>query len=260
VPGAELLECRNLLRLVRMVKGAPEIGVLRRAAAVNERAAVAATAALHDGNSTGSLSQRFRVAVAEAGALFDHCTPTIAGMSFVAADAHVFADQETFALDVGCSVEGYYADAQFTVALTPSAAAAVAGPFDVIRHCVLDVGLALARAGTRASVIHHAMADFLSQEGVAAFPTGHGLGLEFRDYPILVADSGLRIHDECVDREADVALEVDMVLNVEATALLAGAAVGCEVTCVVTDGDPLLLSPEDRAIRICRGVQGQRSA
>jgi Xaa-Pro aminopeptidase len=100
------------------------------------------------------------------------------------------------------------------------------------------------------------MASFLSQERVAAFPSGHGVGLEYRDYPIVVPDTGLRISDECVDRKADLPLEIGMVLNVEATAFLAGgSAVGCEVTCLVTSGDPLLLSPEDRSLRISKGLR-----
>jgi hypothetical protein len=65
---------------------------------------------------------------------------------------------------------------------------------------VIDIGLATALPGARASAIHQATADLLSQEGVAAFPSGHGVGLEYRDYPILVPDTGLCI-DECVDRE-----------------------------------------------------------
>jgi Xaa-Pro dipeptidase len=44
---------------------------------------------------------------------------------------------------------------------------------------------------------------------------GHGLGLEVRDYPIIVADTGMRIRDDCVDVPADLPFEPRMVVNLE---------------------------------------------
>jgi len=35
-------------------------------------------------------------------------------------------------------------------------------------------------------------------------PYGHGLGLEIREYPILVANNGLRITDDCVDVRSEL--------------------------------------------------------
>jgi len=60
------------------------------------------------------------------------------------------------------------------------------------------------------------MTDFLARHGITAcFPHGHGLGLELRDYPIIVPDTGLRISDDCVDLPADLPLEPGMVINLE---------------------------------------------
>jgi Xaa-Pro aminopeptidase len=50
----------------------------------------------------------------------------------------------------------------------------------------------------------------------AAFPHGHGLGLEPREYPILVDDNSLRIQDGCIDLPSDLPLEEGMVINLEA--------------------------------------------
>ena len=64
----------------------------------------------------------------------------------------------------------------------------------------------------------------LSAHGVtASFPHGHGLGLEVRDYPILVSNNGLRIQDDCVDISSDLIIEVDMVINLEASISCPGA-------------------------------------
>ena len=50
------------------------------------------------------------------------------------------------------------------------------------------------------------------------------MGLEVRDYPILVADNGARIFDDCVDVSSDLSLEADMVINLEAMVFMPGVA------------------------------------
>jgi Xaa-Pro aminopeptidase len=105
------------------------------------------------------------------------------------------------------------------------------------------------RPGVRASAVHHAMADHLAARGITAvFPHGHGLGLELRDYPILVPATGLRIADECVDVDSDLELEPGMVVNLEASVFIAGvASVEVEITTVVTDGGARPFVPQDRS-------------
>ena len=248
LPEAELLDCHNLLRLIRMVKSPAEIELLRRAAALSERAGGDAARTLRRGESSADLAQRYRAAVSAGGADFDHATPTAGGMSFTGTGAHTFQPGETFAFDVGCCLDGYYADTQLTVAVERTPPAAVLECYEVVRHCVVDVGIAAMRVGVPASSVQLAMAEFLAAEGAQAFATGHGLGLEFRDYPILVPGSGLRIRDDCVDMDGDLLLETGMVLNVEATMFMAGfAAVGCEVTCVLDHEGAAALTPQDRS-------------
>ena len=82
----------------------------------------------------------------------------------------------------------------------------------------------------------------------ASFPHGHGIGLEVRDYPILVPDKGGRIADECVDEAADLPLEAGMVLNLEAMIFAPGrASLHMEQSFVVeADGNRPLVE-QDRA-------------
>ena len=60
------------------------------------------------------------------------------------------------------------------------------------------------------------MAQIMREASLDAFPHGHGLGLEMRDYPILVPDTGLRIRDNFVDLPADLTIEEGMVIDLEA--------------------------------------------
>ena len=88
------------------------------------------------------------------------------------------------------------------------------------------------------------MRTYLAEHGITAcFAHGHSFGLEVRDYPIIVEDSGLRLHDDCIDVPADLPLEIDMVINLEAPLYLSGAAsLHLEQTFLVTaaGGQPLV--------------------
>ena len=60
------------------------------------------------------------------------------------------------------------------------------------------------------------MAAVASTSGLrGSSPHGHGVGLEVRDYPILVPSNRRRIRDGTVDVTADVPLEPGMVINLE---------------------------------------------
>ena len=103
--------------------------------------------------------------------------------------------------------------------------------------------------GGRSSAVPAAMWAAREQRGIAvSFPHGHGVGLEVRDYPILVADTGLRIRDDCVDELADLPLEEKMVLNMEAMVFALGeASVHIEQSFVVGSEGAEPLVEQDRS-------------
>ena len=71
----------------------------------------------------------------------------------------------------------------------------------------------MVRPGVKSSEVRAVMWDTLNARGITAtFPHGHGMGLEVRDYPIIVADNGLRISDDCVDVASDLPFEENMVI------------------------------------------------
>jgi Xaa-Pro dipeptidase len=236
LPHARLLDCTNLLRLARMVKSDRELELLARSADVNERAGVEAAKSASPGMSVRDLSMRFLAAVAREGSEFDHFSPGILGVGLSSSTSYVLEPDAVFCLDFG-SVHGrYFSDAGITIALADPPRP-IAERYGALRDCIPGVGVEAMRPGVRASAVHHAMADALADRGITAvFPHGHGLGLELRDYPILVPDTGLRIRDDCVDVPADLELEPGMVINLEGTIWVPGvASVEVEVTSLVTE-------------------------
>ena len=72
VPHADVCDCSDLLRLIRMVKSPEEIVRLRRAAEIAEQSAQDALSTSRRGVHTCEVAQYYRRRVAEQGADFDH--------------------------------------------------------------------------------------------------------------------------------------------------------------------------------------------
>jgi Xaa-Pro aminopeptidase len=102
------------------------------------------------------------------------------------------------------------------------------------------------------------MREALADRGITrSYPHGHGLGVEVRDYPILVPDASGVIRDECIEIGADLPLEPNMVVNLEAAVLTLGVrSVHCEQSFVVTDAGARLLVTQDRTAPLVVGGPG----
>ena len=243
LPQAQVLDCSNLLRYIRAVKTADEIGRLRRAAQISEAAATASLAEAAPGVSLAQLSRSYRAQVAQDGADFDHFALGIDGVGIATEPAHQLADGAVMYVDFGCRWRSCYSDSGLTLALGPLPAE-LQRRYDALRACI-DAGVAMLRPGRRASQAHGAMQRVIDGSEIrVAAPHGHGLGLEVRDYPVIVADNGLHLRDDCIDIPADLPLETNMVVNLEASSFLAGeASLHIEETFLITAGGPEALSP-----------------
>jgi Xaa-Pro dipeptidase len=235
LPHAWLGDCSALLGLVRAVKTPQELELLRRAAEIGERAAFSAFATLCPGGSLADAVAHFRAAVAADGAAFDHFAAAIGGLSLTTVGDHAFAAGDCLCVDFGCISEGYFSDSAATFALGEPPTEALADYAGLLE--AVDAGIGVVAPGVRASAVQARMAEVIAEHGIVCDPpTGHGLGLEVRDWPILIPDAGARITDDCVDVEFDLPLEPGMVINLEISAFRPGlAAVEVERTVVVTE-------------------------
>lgn len=253
LPAAQIKDCSSLIRLVRMVKTWDEIGRLTRSAQINERAALASLGQARPGQPLRQLAEVYRAGAAAQGADFDHFAFGVRGLGIATETGYALSGDDVLYVDFGCVYRGCFSDSGTTLALR-----ALTGELNrrhVALHAAVEAGAHTLRPGVRASSVAAAMSAELRARGVSgSFPHGHGLGLEVRDYPILVADNGLRIRDGCVDEPSDLRLEADMVLNLEAPLFMPGiGSLHVEQSFVVTDGGSRPLVPQQRA-RPLRGA------
>ncbi|MDE0079557.1 MAG: M24 family metallopeptidase, partial [Caldilineaceae bacterium] len=152
----------------------------------------------------------------------------------------------------GCIYRYCFSDSGTTLAMG-ELTAELSRRFAALRVC-MDAGEEAMRPGAKASTVAGAMVEALHERGItASFPHGHGVGLEVRDYPVLVPDNGLRVKDDCVDQPSDLTLEADMVLNLEAPLFMPGVgSLHSEQSYVVTPqgSRPLLDQQRERPVLI----------
>ena len=246
LPKGQIKDCSNLSRLIRMVKTEDELSRLIRSAEISETAAMEALALARPGNPIADVIEHYRQQISKEGADFDHFAFGMRGLGLATEPDYILTDDDILYVDFGCIYEGYFSDSGTTLTMREPSAALI-DRHRALRECV-EAGVEEMIPGAKASAAQAAMWETLNAHGItASSPHGHGLGLEVRDYPIIVADNGQRIHDDCVDSPSDLPLEVDMVLNLEAMISMPGVgSLHIEKSFVVTPNGSRPLIPHDR--------------
>ena len=132
------------------------------------------------------------------GADFDHFAFGVRGLGMSTEPNYALVEDDVLFVDFGCIFQHYFSDSGTTLALRESPAV-LRERHAALRACIV-AGVEAIRPGVTASAVLAALRETLDAHGITtSFPHGHGLGLEVRDYPIIVADNGLSIRDGCVD-------------------------------------------------------------
>ena len=246
LPKAQIKDCSNLIRLVRMVKTEDELSRLTRSAEISETAAMEALAFARPGQPIADVVQHYRQQIARDGADFDHFAFGVRGLGLATEPNYLLTDDDILYVDFGCIYEGCFSDSGTTLTMRKPSAT-LSNRHIALQECV-EAGVEEMAPGAKASAAQAAMWETLNAHGItASSPHGHGLGLEVRDYPIIVADNGQWIHDDCIDLPSDLPLEVNMVLNLEAMILMPGVgSLHIEKSFLVTPSGSRPLIPQDR--------------
>jgi Xaa-Pro aminopeptidase len=251
LPAAELLDCSNLLRLLRAVKSEDEINRLRRAAEISEVAVMEALQAAGPGVLMSDLIGRYRAAIAQMGADFDHFAYAPRGMGIATEPDYELTSDDVMYVDFGCK-HRYVCSDSGTTLVVDEWTKELERLFLFVRDS-MDAGIRALRPGVRSSTVQREMQEAMAERGVSiSYPHGHSLGLAIRDYPILTPATGLPIRDDVIDVSSDLALEPNMVINLEAPILMFGlGSVHVEQTFLISErgAEPLISQERSRPVR-----------
>ena len=247
LPQALIKDCSNLIRLIRMVKSREELARLELAAAIAEHSAIETFEMARPGMDLKRLIENYRAGLAARGADFDHFSFGFRGLGIGTESSYHLSEDDVLYIDFACVYQHYFGDSGATLALkkpTDALTERYTALFESVQAAAATLG-----PGVKASSVCQQMWRVLKSRGVTRlFPHGHGIGLECRDYPIIVTDNGLRITDDCVDEPSDLPLESGMVINLEAGMFTAGVgSIQVEQSFRITEHSSEPLIPQDRS-------------
>ncbi|HVL99528.1 MAG TPA: aminopeptidase P family protein [Egibacteraceae bacterium] len=226
---------------LRQVKDAAELAALRRACAITDGAFAHLCGRLGPGLTEREVARLLHHTLTELGAHDQAFEAIVASGPHSARPHHRATDRRLAAgdvvkLDFGALVEGYHADMTRMVALgAPDPE--LERVFAVVRRAQ-EAGVAAVTDGVPAKTVDAACREHIAAAGYGErFPhgTGHGLGLEIHEAPVL-------------RQEAGATLRAGMTVTVEPGVYLPGlGGVRIEDTVAVTGGsaDVLTRSPRD---------------
>jgi len=248
LPRASIKDCSNLIRLIRMVKTEEEINRLAKATEIGEKAADESINSARIGGPISDVVQTYRSKIAEQGADFEHFAYSLRGSGIATEPDYLLTDEDFLFVDFGCTYRNYVSDSGFTLAMRPLSKSQI-DKYNTLHDCI-QAGIETTKPGVKSSEIQTAMSRILDKKNVrASLPHGHGLGLEIRDYPIIVPKNELYIRDNCIEIPSDLTLEKNMVVNLEVSIFrLETGALHIEKSFLVTGNGCQPLVSQDRIL------------
>lgn len=185
-----------MLRELRAIKDPHEIDVLARACAITARALEALSTQISIGDSEVNIARRLEGLFAEFGA-DDRAFPTIVAAGPHSAIPHhqptarPLQATDLLVIDCGAMVDGYHADMTRTFVVGAEPLPWQQEIHDVVRQAQ-QAGLGAAVPGASGRVVDDAARSVIASAGFGdAFThgTGHGVGLQIHEPPMLTASS-----------------------------------------------------------------------
>ncbi|HWP60356.1 MAG TPA: Xaa-Pro peptidase family protein [Candidatus Acidoferrales bacterium] len=254
LPQAELRLASNLMRYARMIKTAQEIGRLREAAAMNDRALTVLLQNARPGVCEGELIGIYRAEVAKAGGqvYWNHFSASRGGNMPPLPDRRL-RKGDIVRMDMGCSLRGYHADTCRSGRVAEDPDKAHRKRYDAVRQGVLR-SVEAVKPGAVPSKLYETMIAGVRAAGIpnyANFFVGHTIGLEAREFPF-ISGPAEKVDDPFLPETTDIPLEAGMTINLEASYHEFGwGAVHVEYTLAVTEnGSEYLSAPEQQQLYV----------
>ncbi|MFP6888636.1 MAG: Xaa-Pro peptidase family protein [Nitrospinota bacterium] len=251
LPEATIIEASDLFRLIRMVKTPDELGAMRAAAALNEKACTAACEAVAEGAVEREVAGVFAAEVGRGGGKwqwFHFCSGRRATGIFPPTDKKI-AKGEMWKFDAGLHLENYQADTGWGGVLGEPTQEQL--KLWKATEQGFEAGLAEVKAGALGSAIYKAM---LEETRAGGYPehngnfAGHAIGLEQREVPYVLTNPFPQ-NSEFLPPSSDFPLETGTTLCIENPMQIFGmGGTQIEKTVVVTETGYEPVFPQERKL------------
>ena len=218
IPKAELIPAFSTFREIRMIKTPAEIALIRQAFAVTEQALRDAISAIGEGVTEFEVYQTFRESVISQGALFGFWTsgagPHSAIPGITPSTDLRLKRGDLYRFDCGSIWAHAWSDTGRT-AVVGEPSPRQKRIYNALLTAV-EAGLSITKPGTKVSDLFNTIVAVVREQAVPEYQrhhTGHSIGLEFYEPPLVAPPSNTNVFLPGV---GDIALERGMVLNLEA--------------------------------------------
>lgn len=190
---------------LRIVKDERELAAIAKACAITAQALAETAVTIAVGDSEIAVARRLEERFGLLGAQ-DRAFPTIVGSGPNSAIPHHRASERRLAagdlvvIDCGALVDGYHADMTRTYVVGSEPEVWQAQIHDVVARAQA-VGRAALRPGRAAREVDHAVRSVITESGYGEYfthGTGHGVGLQIHEAPMISAVSSHVVPPDCV--------------------------------------------------------------
>ncbi len=213
-PRIEFLDGWLLLCLIRMAKSETETGLLTTAARVNEKALYKSLESAGTGARISDLARRYMVEMARGGAVLDHYFNSPDGLWLSGAGGYRLRRGEYTIMDSGCTFERYFADMGTTI-LVGKRRQGVERRYRDIWETVDEVADFVEPGTTPSAAMERFRRAYERRNIPGVDYSGHGIGLEPREYPIMGLGGAKKIRDGIVTTTTELPFERGMVISLE---------------------------------------------
>jgi Xaa-Pro dipeptidase len=194
LPGHQLSDASSMFLRARATKLPEEVDLLARAGSIAETAIHHALSELRSGDSEWRLASLIAAEMTGVGALPGFIVATTGPRSALA-DAYpsdrIIAQGDLIRMDIGCSVDGYWADTART-AVMGEPSNKISDLFSVLRDGQI-AAIAAIKAGVSAEDIFRIAVEHIRSHGIPDYErhhVGHGIGRECFEFPRLAPGAG----------------------------------------------------------------------
>lgn len=203
-----------LIKLIRMVKTEKEIAIIKRCLELTEIAMLDSLKTINSSCKFGGIKKKFKGIVFKEDAVYEHFFIFPNGLGMNDSDSYLIENNKIMGFDAGIIYKKYISDAGLTL---------FNGQYDKNEletykklFAIIQSGAQKVKPGAKCLDIYKAMVEARDKYGFKnAFFEGHGIGLSFREYPIINGNMDYQYYDGFADRSANFTLEKNMVFNFE---------------------------------------------
>ena len=162
----------------------------------------------------GDIKKKYKEIVFKEDAVYEHFFIFPNGLGMNDNDSYIIENNKIMGFDAGIIYKKYISDAGLTL---------FNGQYnknDLETYkklfAIIESGVQKIKPGAKCLDIYKAMVETRDRYGLKnAFFEGHGIGLSFREYPVINGNIDYQFHDGFADRSANFTLEKNMVFNFE---------------------------------------------